>query len=40
VYADGKKYVGQFIEGLYHGKGEMLNPNGSKITGKIGRAHV
>src|SRR5690606_40396464 len=28
---DGKKYDGQYMEGKFHGKGLLRNPNGSSI---------
>jgi hypothetical protein len=31
--ANGRRYVGEFIEGRRHGKGQMTFPNGDKYTG-------
>ena len=31
VFADGKKYEGQYIDGEFHGTGRLSNPNGSSI---------
>ena len=33
VWADGRKYVGQYIDGKKHDKGEFTWPDGRKYNG-------
>jgi hypothetical protein len=30
----GQRYIGQFKDGLFHGKGELILPNGDRIIGE------
>ena len=35
IYREGKKYVGQFQNGVPHGKGQLTLPNGMKVIGQF-----
>jgi len=40
VFHDGSKYVGAYVNGLKHGKGEFKWADGSSYTGDFGENNI